>query len=249
MITRATVKFLLTLIAPSLLWLCTEARAEIELFYSERPPFASRTANGEVEGLTASPAAAAFHNASIPFKWREMPFKLQLIELELNRKPACAIGMFQTLEREAYARFTRPIYRDRSFVIISRATNKALLRHRDLTSLLQDPELQLLVMDGFSYGDFMDREIERLRPRLKIAYGSTNQQRLDLLAAGKADYFFVSPEELETLLARPGNDRSLFQVRELEGIPPGNLRRIACSLQVDRGVIDALNQGLSEDLP
>ena len=55
---------------------------------------------------TATSVLEAFDKAGIPFQWKKMPFKRQLITIKANKNMACGIGAFKNPEREAYAHFS-----------------------------------------------------------------------------------------------------------------------------------------------
>ena len=64
----------------------------------------------------------------------KMPFKRQLITIKANKIKACGIGWFKKTEREKFAWFSQPIYKDKPTVAISKKGNKSLLRHSTILS-------------------------------------------------------------------------------------------------------------------
>jgi uncharacterized protein (TIGR02285 family) len=221
-----------------------KADSPILLYYYERAPYAVKDNQGDVSGLCATPAANAFKKAGIPFQWKQMPFKRQLVTIKHNKKKACGIGWFKNPEREEFARFTVEIYRDKPAITISRKGNEALGRHRDLTTLLKDKNVKLLVKDGFSYGAYIDGLIKNYDPEVVVVTTSTNIQMLQMILAGRADYFFLSEEEAEHIVVNAGYEVSQFQLQHYSDIPSGNRRYITCSQQVTPETIDLLNRAL-----
>jgi polar amino acid transport system substrate-binding protein len=219
------------------------AQDPIQLYYYERTPYAVADNQGDVSGLCASPAAAAFEQAGIPFQWKRMPFKRQLATIKHNKKKACGIGWFKNPEREQFARFTDPIYQDKPAVTLSKNGNQALKRYSDLKSLIKDKGVKLLVKDGFSYGAYIDGLIEKYDPEVVVATG-TNIQMLQMLLAERADYFFTSEEEAEHMIQSAGFSVSQFQLQRYRDMPPGNNRYITCSEQVSPETIELLNRAL-----
>ncbi len=235
-----------TLIVFSLLFICSmpvQAQSPIQLYYYERAPYAVKDSQGEVSGVCATPAANAFEKAGIPFQWKKMPFKRQLVTIKYNKKKACGIGWFKNAEREAFARFTDKIYQDKPAIAISKKGNQALERHRDLKTLLKDKNVKLLVKDGFSYGAYIDGLIKSYAPEVVVAT-STNIQMLQMILAGRADYFFMSEEEAEHIILNAGYEVSQFQLQHYNDMPAGNPRYITCSRQVTPQTIDLLNRAL-----
>ncbi len=235
------------LIAMSILFICSmpvNAENPMQLYYYDRAPYSVTDAQGAVSGLCATPAANAFKQAGIPFQWKKMPFKRQLVTLKHNKKRACGIGWFKKPEREVFARFTDSIYQDQPAVTISKKGNDALEPHRDLISLFEDKKVKLLVKDGFSYGAYVDELINNYDPQTVSVVTSTNVQMLQMLLSGRADYFFISEEEAKHIVAKAGYDVSQFQLRDYSDMPAGNRRYIACSNQVSTEIVGLLNSAL-----
>lgn len=123
MIRRVIVSYFRSLIAMLILFISSmpvNAESPIQLYYYDRVPYATTDAQGEVSGLCATPAANAFKQAGIPFQWKKMPFKRQLVTIKHIKKMACGIGWFKNPERESFARFTDSIYQDKTAVTISK---------------------------------------------------------------------------------------------------------------------------------
>jgi len=235
------------LISMSIIFICSlpaEAQSPVQLYYYERIPYAVKDNQGEVSGLCATPAANAFKKAGIPFQWKKMPFKRQLVTIKHNKKKACGIGWFKNPEREAFARYTDAIYQDKPAITISRKGNQALQRHQDLNTLLNDKNVKLLVKDGFSYGTYIDGLIKKNDPEVVVVATSTNIQMLQMILADRADYYFTSEEEAEHMIMNAGYEVSQFQLQHYSDMPAGNRRYITCSQQVTPEIIELLNRAL-----
>ena len=239
-------RYFITLIAMSIMFVLSmpvKAQEPIQLYYYDRIPYAVADNQGGVSGLCATPAAEAFKKAGIPFQWKAMPFKRQLVTIKHNKKKGCGIGWFKNPEREKFARFTDAIYQDKPAITISRKGNVSLAQHSDLQTLLKDRNVKLLVKDGFSYGAYIDGLIEKYNPAVVVATG-TNIQMLQMILANRADYFFTSEEEVDYMIQSAGYDISRFQKQHHSDMPAGNRRYITCSQQVSQETIDLLNRAL-----
>ena len=235
------------LIALSILFFCSlpaKAQDSIQLYYFERIPYAAADNRGDVSGLCATPAAKAFQKAGILFQWKKMPSKRQLAIIKHNKKKACGVGWFKNQKREEFARFTNPIYQDKPAITISRKVNKAVERHRTLQTLLKDKNIKLLVKDGFSYGAYIDGLINKYNPDVVKVVTSTNIQMLQMILAGRADFYFTSEEEAEHMIESADYSVSQFQLQHYSDMPAGNRRYIICSQQVSPETIDLLNRAL-----
>ena len=229
--------------------LCTtvvSAEDVIQVYYEERTPYAVTGPQGDVSGLTATPTKNAFRQAGINFQWKKMPFKRQLQTIKYNKKIACGIGWFKKPEREEFALFTTVIYQDRPSITISKQGNEIVAKHGDVSGLLKDKSLKLLVKDDFSYGSYIDALIDRYAPEQVVAVGSNNVQMLQMILSGRADYFFVSEEEAEEIITTAGHQLDQFQRQHYSDMPAGNKRYIACSQQVTKENVDMLNQVLGK---
>ena len=213
----------------------------VTLYYEERTPYAVKSVDSDVTGLTATPVAEAFKEAGIAFEWKEMPFKRQLQTIKYNKKKACGIGWFKKPEREEFAIFSEPIYQDMPSITLSKQMNTSVAKHENAESLLKDKSLKLLVKDGFSYGRYIDELIEKHNPDRVVAVGSSNLQMLQMILSARADYFFVSEEEAKEIITSAGYSLQDFQRQRYADMPPGNKRYIACSQQVTDEVVDSLN--------
>lgn len=220
------------------------AQEPLKIYYDERTPYAVTSSTGEVVGLTATPVASAFEAAGIPFFWKKMPFKRQLITIKANKIKACGIGWFKKPEREKFAWFSQPIYKDKPTIAISKKGNKSLFRHSTVLSLLKDKTLKLLVKDSFSYGSYLDRAIGIHQPEKLVVVGSSNLEMLQVLLSGRVDYFFVAEEEAEEMVNSAGYTMSQFDTLRLNDMPTGNNRYLACSQQVSPNKIRRFNKSL-----
>jgi len=113
-----------------------------------------------------------------------------------------------------------------------------------LKTLLKDKNVKLLVKDGFSYGIYIDGLIRKYGPEVVVVATSTNIQMLQMILAGRADYYFTSEEEAEHMVKSSGFSVSKFQLQHYSDMPAGNPRYIACSQQILPETIDLLNHAL-----
>ncbi|MCL9780764.1 transporter substrate-binding domain-containing protein [Vibrio sp. S4M6] len=235
----------------TLLFLCsTQAYAnshcesKITLLYHERIPYVVNQ-NGAVIGLTATPASKAFRQSEVDIEWQKTPVKRQLMMIKNNHDCLCTIGWFKNPEREQYSRYSQPIYQDKPQVAITSANNQLLVSGRPLREVLQQQELSILMKDGYSYGKFIDEQVEKYQPTTyKVLY--ENLKMLSLIYHQRYDYFFIAPEEVDSLVEESKFNRSDFNVIEFNDMPEGEKRYILCSKQVPESVIHRLNNHIDE---
>lgn len=214
----------------------------IGLYFEERPPYVVRSGN-DVEGLTASAAARIFKAANVPFAWEAGSMSRQMHMLRENLGPNCVIGWYKTTDRLAFAKFTKPIYRDGPIVALARQ-DFSFASGRAMAEVLATPGVRLLVRGKYSYGPYVDSAIKRIQPQL-VASPLPNVQMIDLLIGNRADFMFTSEEESALLLKRAGNRAGNLHVLRFSDALPGIERHIVCTRSVPDDIINRLNQAIT----
>ena len=215
----------------------------ITLHYNERPPYLVTTETG-VGGLTGDPATIVFEKSDIPYKWEQTPSKRQIYLLEQNRGRDCAVGWFRNKEREGFAKYTLPIYQDKPQIALARADNN-ISPDTTVDKIFSNPKLNLLVKDGYSYGDFLDGKIKEHNP-IRTVTTVENSEMLKMVYARRADYFFIAPEEANGLINSSDFDLQDFKFVHFRDIPSGEQRYILCSKLVEDSIIERLNEAIRQ---
>ena len=222
-----------------LLWMPLAWGANVVLHYNPRPPYLS-VVDGQLVGLTGSPAAAAFRSAGVAFSLMETPASRQLKLLEEGRGHDCAVGWFKNPQREAFAKFTKPIYRDQPQVALRLAGTEWLAHGEPLEAVLANKSKVLLVKQSYSYGQGLDALIEQYQPK-RVTTTDESRLMLKSLQLRLADYMFMAPEEVAPTIAAAGLERAQFKAVKLAGMPAGEHRYILCSKLVPDAVMERLN--------
>jgi len=215
--------------------------AKISVYYHERIPYVIATADG-LTGLTGSPVTSAFNHVALPFVFKETPSKRQIRILK-NDDCSCLVGWFKTVERQKFSKYSLPIYQDQATIILVKADNDKLYNGMEINQLLSDPTLLFDVRDGYSYGSFLDKKIIQHKPNIN-AGTFKNSDMLKRIHLKRADYFFISPEEANSLINLSAFSSSDFKLLTIRGIPKGEKRYIMCSLDIEDAVMDKLNQAI-----
>jgi len=222
------------------------AEDPLVLFFHQRPPYAWADEANTVKGLVAEPAERALRQAGIDFSWVSMPSARQIETLKTNTVKACGVGWFQLPEREIFARFSAPLYRDRGIVIIAREDDARFNGNPPIDRLFGDPELILLTKIGYSYGAMLDAKVATLRPRQeKIT--DDDSHMLDLLAFDRADYLLMPSEEADYLLHARKDAGSKLATFTFADAPVVEERRLMCSKQVPQSLIDRFDAALGAE--
>ena len=215
--------------------------APLPLYFEQRPPYLVRQGDG-VEGPTAVRAALAFKNAAIPFVWQESTMSRQMHMLRENQVEMCAVGWFKNSERLSYAKFTRPIYRDRNIVALVRA-EFAGIAGRSLDEALATPGLRVLVRGKYTYGEAIDKALKRVKP-LTISSPHPHLLLAEQLTRQRADLIFAAEEEAEVMLAHTTAMGGSLQIVRFAEPVPGEQRHIVCTRQVPDETIARLNSAI-----
>jgi hypothetical protein len=232
-------------IATSLLLAPLTCSAEeiIHVAYSERPPYLLPTADGSPAGLTGAPATAAFKAAGIPVQWHKVPSNRQLAMIKDPQGMNCTIGWFAVPERMAYAKYTKPIYRDKSWALLANPAFEA----RGITTmdeLASQRDIRVLVKDNYSYGG-LDKFIQKWHPVVAVSTASTVKM-VQSVAKGSVDVMFVSEDEGAYILKHEaGEHLANLRLLQLKDMPRGGDRHIMCSKAVPDDIINRLNKAIT----
>jgi len=218
----------------------------IVVYYHERRPYYVTTPN-QVHGLIADRVNWVFREAGIPYEWRKTPAKRELALIRSNDQQACAAGWFKSPEREAFGRFTLPIFMDSPTLALARADNDQIQSGGSLAGTLSNRRLRLLRKDGYSYGKFIDDAIRRLAPR-EIVTTAENLSMVKIIHSHRADYFFIAKEEAEDLILYSGLPFKDFKMIHFSDMPRGNKRYLICSRRIDTLTLLRLNRAIKDYL-
>lgn len=230
-------------LAVSLLALPAQGEDTITIMYSERPPYMDDSAAMPPQGLTATPTAHAFKNAGVPAKWSKLPTNRQLATVREGLGKACAVGWFWTEERARYAKFTKPIYRDKDWHVLTNA-DFAARGYKSLEEMLSHKETRVLMKDQYTYGEQLDKLMHRHHPTVATSTGSTAKM-LQSISLGAVDLMFVSEDEGNYLMAHAGEHAARLRLLHPHDMPRGPERYLMCTREVPDDVIARLNKAIT----
>lgn len=231
-----------TLLAASLLLASSAASAEevVRVTYSERPPYMMAQADGSPSGLTATPAAAAFKAAGIPVQWLRLPTNRQLMMIKDPNSRTCAVGWFATAERQQYAKFSKPIYRDGPWMALVNTSFAARGIH-SLADLRRQRDVRVLIKDNYSYGG-LDPFMKQWQPVTAVSTASA-MKMVQSVSKGVVDLIFVTEAEGNYMMTHLASAQTAnLQLIQFKDMPSGGERHIICSKGVPDDVIARLNK-------
>lgn len=218
------------------------------LSYFEREPYYF-TLRGEGTGFLLERTKQILTEATIPFEMRAIPSVRISHNMEGSSTRQISPGWFKTPEREAFSRFSRPIYRNLPQIVLTRADHaEDLEKIPSFSALTGDNRFVFGAIEGFSYGDSIDRLLSLMGTRIRRINAST-LQCVEMLAAGRFDYILLDREEAPYLIRQAGyTDYDLVQI-EYPDIPEGNLRYLWCSLSVTDEEIERIDRAIERLYP
>lgn len=215
--------------------------------YHERPPYYVFAA-GRLTGLCGAPASQALEAAGIPFRWQRTPPQRQLHLIQSGQALNAGLGWYETPERQSYARFSAPLYCDQPTVALVRQDDARFGTGMTVDEFLSVSNAVLLVKESYSYGDWLDEHIRRLKPRQAVCTGD-NVNMLHMVEARRADYFFLAGEEAVELLTMNPDWTGALRIIHFAEMPPGNSRHLMFARRVPEEWIERINQALLHIAP
>lgn len=214
----------------------------ITLHYNPRIPYEYEQ-GGHLAGVLVEPVEAAFHAAGVPFSWANTPALRQFALIQANTGHDCSVGRYKTSKRETYAQFSVPFYRNRPDVALTRRDNKRMAEFTSMEKLVEDPDLRFLVKEGYSYGSVIEGWI-KLRSTPPRGTTGENVSMLREVFFGQADFFLLSEDEAEALIAHMDLPKDQLQIHTFADAPEGGLRYLMCSKKVPFEVLQKINRYL-----
>lgn len=232
------------LLVPAAL-VATQAHAspEVLIAYRDKPPY-STTINGRPSGVLLDKTRRIFEAAGVAYRFAEMPLKRISTEIEANQRPICTPGWYRLPERERVGNFSAAIHRDPpQLVLASHARAAAVRAHASLRALLRDPQVQLLVLEGASYGSEVDAMVAAMPQRPQSAVG-TSLQVGRMIAARRGDYMFIDQADYDFLRHADPKTAAAVEPVRFADMPQGIQRYYWCSRQVDAPLLARIDAAI-----
>lgn len=218
------------------------AESSITVVWPARPPF-QYVENGIAKGVRLERAKQVFAMAKISTQLIEEPAKRIWASFAAGKKNYCSFDWYKLPEREQIVQFSVAFEKTPPYSVL---TNDSVLAqvsaHKNLRSLMADPELTLGSLDSVSYG----KELESM-----IFYSRNKQLRMNVLprimarmiGANRASYMLIDKREWEFL--KIGDSYiSNTRILDLEDVPEGLDSFIVCSKDVSASVMSRLNAAI-----
>jgi len=219
----------------------------ITLYYYDRPPFHYRVPDGSMAGIIASSTETIFKRAGVAYQWELVPVNRILSNLKHNTGMDCTPGWYKPAEREVYAQFSLPIYRDLPLQGLSRADFPA---PEGITAkdLFLRSDLRLLLKQNFSQGAYMDSLIASMPVQQVQKVAAEVPTMVKMIKANRADLIITTQEETDFFIAQSGYQKKDFRILKFSDVPGTEQRYILCSQQVPAEVMTRLNHAIKSTM-
>jgi polar amino acid transport system substrate-binding protein len=234
----------------ALLAACAAARAgaaDLVLYFEERPPLMSRQGD-QLAGVQGAPAMAVLQRAGLTAELREAPVVRQVAMISRNAEPACALGLYRTLEREKLGRYSQlPVYASPPQSLMIRKDGRLKDIHR-FAAAVQSPAVTLALRHGYSYGAETDKALAEGSAKI-IRSSDHSMARARLVLLGMADATLFTEEEGEALIKALGEGGAVLELRRLPDAPPGEGRYFFCNKALPDRQMRALDDAMGAPRP
>lgn len=216
---RISLTVLMFVLCPSVGAL-SPAAPTVTVYYSDRPPFC--VVDGQT-GFLIDAAKAILADAGVRARFIELPVNRIRALLWSGPTDAMALGWVKTPSREAFGRYSQPIYQELPLVAVVNARVAKGLPNPVRIDQLLGSGLTLGAKAGTSAHPVLDQKI-RAQGLVPVETSGTVVELLGLVQEGRMDYTFLAGEEASyDLETNPGLVPNLVVVRLVDP-PPGNLR-------------------------
>jgi len=215
----------------------------LKLGFVMRPGMAE-LASGVPIGTFLPITATVAREAHLDVQWQMLP-QLRLIEeVRVDTPNFCAVGIYQTPERAAFAKFTLPFYHDKPLIVVAMKNKEAAIRkHASFAALTADTNFKAGLLEGFSYGPTLDPIIGKMTGNAERMAGSS-MQNISKLALGRYDYIVATSDETPRGVAGMNVDPNDFVAIEFADMGPGASRHFMCSNAVDDATVKRLDAAI-----
>lgn len=222
-------------------WAGATSELDIEFGFNNKPPL-FYFENGKAMGEVVDIARQACTLAGLKCGFVELPFQRVMVYLERQRPDFAALGFSKTREREAFATFSEPIWRDASPILLVRAADK-----KDFQSYasLADMVARSQYVFGGKLGNVypIDAQLQALHER--DTRFSDEAWRLPLLlVSGRFDFTMLYLPEVLPALQASGVPPSVVEIVSYPDMPRGAERYVLFSKEVAPDVVQKWNAAI-----
>lgn len=218
---------------------------ELTVAFNRKAPFFYFEGDA-AKGLVVDIVSRTLNAAGLHYHYEEMPFQRLLYNLQIQRPDFIVLGLSKTTEREKFAIFSRPIFRDQTPVV--------LFRHEDHDRMAAFATFNDLVHGGMLYGrkrgtvQTADPLLKNMQERELIFDAEVVSFPL-LLLKRRFDFTILYPEEVAYAIAGSGIGENEMETRLFPDMPPGDYRYLLFSKALATETIERINASIPDVQP
>ncbi len=210
----------------------------LKVYIFHRPPLYIAKGN-KIGGIIVDISKQIFEKAGIKYRFIVYPPKRILITLK-REKNACSLGWFKTKPREENYVFSKPIYCEGKTLFLVARKNSP----NNPKFILNSPRKSIVLIQGFSYGESVDKLL-RKSPVKKLKITGSTKQLLLIVLNKRADCTILSKNEVKRYF-----DKYPLFSKKLKAIPLSEKeeihRYIIFSKNTDKEIIEKINKAIEE---
>ena len=239
-----TVLFLTVVLVCPALSAEKEAPVDLRVQYIEFPPYYFTGSDGKPDGFLLKFVMEVLRKAGVRAEYESLPAKRVLSNL-YSEEPIASPGWFRTPEREAFARFSRPIFENTQLRALLLKKNAGEFQGLDsLAAMVGDSRLRIGLAEGYSLGPQADAIVAGASPDAVRVVGGYSRMLL-MLAEERFQYMVMSPDCIPTLIRMNHLNPEIFVTKPLSDVSVGNKRYIIYSRGVSDSLIRRIDQALA----
>ncbi|NDV23742.1 ABC transporter substrate-binding protein [Desulfovibrio sp. JC022] len=213
--------------------------------YIELPPYYFTNAQHQPDGFLLHLTKKIMNKAGCECTYKSMPSKRILHTIRKGGSFA-SIGWFKTQDREEYAKFSQPIYKNKPIGIFLRKKDyKKFSRHKTLKELLEQNKFKTGYIAGHSMGKYIDTLLDKHSHSVHALSGTT-QQLVRMLHDGSIDFCLLAPIETSKIIQQSSYREDEFYFMSMADITKGNTRHLIFSRNVSDETIEKINTAIDE---
>jgi hypothetical protein len=212
------------------------AEPAVLMLFDTRPPFVSFDGTA-LRGSIGARAQTALEKSGVTFELREVPVARQLMMIQQNLSPTCAVARLKNVERLRIGVFSAPLAESSPYVAVLR-NDMQIPGPATLSNWSSQHGLRWGVQRGLYYGDSVQQTMHSAQAQIE-SFGGPHPHLASLLAAHRIDFVVVQQDEsAEMIKAQP------LRVQKLDDLTHGEQRFFYCSKSVPDASLAAINAAL-----
>ncbi len=219
-----------------------ESASTLELYFHNKAPYYYQE-NNQVKGKVIDLLKSSLQKTEINIRFVKSSPERQMHLLKENHGNKCYLGWYKNSEREQFAKFSKPIYKDLGYIGLIHKNNQKLQNIKSLKELFSINDWLWIKNRNYSYGSYIDQLSQKHTNTREL--GLDLESLLKIIVYERADLLIVTKEEAEYLQSKYAYLLSNIQNINFVDAPSGDLRYLMCNSAIDNKLLQSINAQLS----